>query len=163
MLDALATQFFEPLDSLSAIDAVIRIVASLVLGGIIGFEREMATKPAGLRTHMMVTVAACLFTLLAFELIEIDTSERDHIRTDPIRVIEAVTSGVAFLAAGSIFTAKDKVRGLTTGAGLWLGGAVGVACGLGKLSLALLATLTTLVILWVFRLVLATAGVKERR
>ncbi len=110
---------------------------------------------------MMVTVAACLFTLLAFELMEIDTDERSHVRTDPIRVIEAVTAGVAFLAAGSIFTAGDKVKGLTTGASLWLGGAVGVACGVGRLTLALIATATTLIVLWLLRRLLARTGLRK--
>jgi putative Mg2+ transporter-C (MgtC) family protein len=156
MMQELLSEFGEPLSAISWQVATLRIVFALFLGGIIGWEREMATKPAGLRTHMMVTAAACLFTLLAFELMEIDTADRDHVRTDPIRVIEAVTAGVAFLAAGSIFTSGDKVRGLTTGAGLWLGGAVGVACGLGRLTLALIATGATLLVLWLLRRVLAS-------
>ena len=163
MIDALLNDLSQPLESLEWQVAAMRIVAALVLGAMIGWEREVAHKPAGLRTHMMVTVAACLFTILAFELVEIDTESREHIRTDPIRVIEAVTAGVAFLAAGAIFTAGDKVRGLTTGAGLWLGGAVGVACGLGKLTLAAIATLITLVVLWLMRKALAAIGAKKPR
>ncbi len=163
MIGTLLSDLSQPLDSVSWQTALTRIVAALVLGGIIGWERELATKPAGLRTHMMVTVAACLFTILAFELVEMDTQNREHIRTDPIRVIEAVTAGVAFLAAGSIFTSGDKVRGLTTGASLWLGGAVGVSCGLGKLTLAFIATAATLVVLWLLRRALALIGIKEKR
>ena len=163
MIDTLMADLLQPLDSLSWQTALARIAAALLFGGVIGWEREHASKPAGLRTHMMVSVASCLFTILAFELVEIDTENREHIRTDPIRLIEAVTAGVAFLAAGSIFTAGDKVRGLTTGASLWLGGAVGVSCGLGKMSLAFIATATTLIVLWLLKRALASSSLTDER
>ena len=131
--------------------AALRLGAAVLLGGIIGWEREVHAKPAGLRTHMAVALGACLFTLLGFEIMAEAANRGDHVRADPVRIIEAVTSGVAFLAAGTIFTAHDKVRGLTTGAGMWVAGAIGVACGLGQITLAAIVSVLTVFVLWVLR------------
>lgn len=151
MWESIASEFADPFVATTWQVALVRMTAALLLGGIIGWERETRHKPAGLRTHMMVALAACLFTLLTFELVELEFGSPQTLRTDPIRLIEAITAGVAFLAAGSIFTAQDKVRGLTTGAGLWLAGAIGVSCGLGRLGLAAMAAALTLVVLWLLR------------
>jgi putative Mg2+ transporter-C (MgtC) family protein len=102
---------------------------------------------------MMISVAACLFALLTIGLMKDSSIAGDSIRKDPIRLIEAVTAGVAFLAAGTIFTSGDRVRGLTTGAGMWMAGAIGAACGLGYLGLAVLAAVMALLVLWAIRLV----------
>ena len=108
----------------------IRLAIAAVLGAIIGFEREMNTAEAGLRTHILVSVAAALFTILAFEIFHTieGTGQRN---SDPIRAVEAVTAGIAFLGAGAIFRSGAGVQGLTTGAGMWLAGAVGLATALG--------------------------------
>jgi putative Mg2+ transporter-C (MgtC) family protein len=106
----------------------IRLTIAAVLGAIIGFERELNTAEAGLRTHILVATAAALFTILTFEIFHTLDSEA---RADPIRAIEAVTAGIAFLGAGAIFRSGGGVHGLTTGAGMWLAGAVGVATALG--------------------------------
>jgi len=137
--------------------SVFRLLAAALLGGAIGLERELLRKPAGLRTHILVALGACLFCLLTFEIMVAARSEGDaQTSTDPIRIIEAVTAGVAFLAAGTIFTSGGSVTGLTTGAGMWMAGAIGVACGIGQLMLALLATVIVLVVLvavrWLERL-----------
>jgi putative Mg2+ transporter-C (MgtC) family protein len=134
-----------------AADWVIRLVAGAALGGCIGLERELRAHPAGLRTHMLVGLAASLFTLVA-----VDLAQRLHVGTDasgvdPLRAIEAVTAGVAFIAAGAIIRSGDKVRNLTTGAGMWLAGAVGLATGAGYIGLAATATALALVILTVMR------------
>lgn len=130
-----------------------RMLAALALGGAIGFEREWHHKPAGLRTHMLIAVAASLFALIALELVDISRSEgaASGARSDIVRLIGAVTSGVAFLAAGTIITSGGRVRGLTTGASMWLAGAVGLACGTGRIGLGALATGITVTVLWVFR------------
>jgi putative Mg2+ transporter-C (MgtC) family protein len=108
----------------------IRLLLAALFGGMIGFEREGANGPAGLRTHILIAVAACLFTLLAFEIYEIALAGGSN-NPDPIRAVEATTAGIAFLGAGAIFQARGNVRGLTTGAGMWLAGAVGVSTALG--------------------------------
>jgi putative Mg2+ transporter-C (MgtC) family protein len=121
--------------------AATRLLVAIVLGGIIGFEREVNARSAGLRTHILISMGACLFALLTFEIIEFSvTIEGDH-TADPLRLISSVTSGVAFLAAGSIIVTGGKVHGLTTGAGMWMAGAIGLACGIGKVGLALMACL----------------------
>jgi putative Mg2+ transporter-C (MgtC) family protein len=151
MWETVAAEFTPLLSEVSWQIAILRLGAAVVLGGIIGWEREVHSKPAGLRTHMAVALGACMFTLLGFEIVAESANGGDHVRADPVRIIEAVTAGVAFLAAGTIFTAHDRVKGLTTGAGMWLAGAIGVACGLGQLTLAAVASVLTLFVLWALR------------
>lgn len=124
-----------------------RLSAALLLGGVIGWERERRVKPAGLRTHMLISMAAALFILISQELVTMDFGGKGQMRPDPLRLIEAVTAGVAFLAAGAIFTAGGKVQNLTTGAGMWMAGAIGVACGAGRLPLALMATVIVVTVM----------------
>lgn len=108
----------------------IRLLIAALLGAMIGFEREFNTAEAGLRTHILVSVAAALFTILAFEIFHaIEAS--NGTQADPIRAVEAVTAGIAFLGAGAIFRSGAGIQGLTTGAGMWLAGAVGLATALG--------------------------------
>lgn len=112
----------------------IRLLLAALFGALIGFEREINTAEAGLRTHILVAVAACLFTILAFEIFH--TIATTGTQSDPIRAVEAVTAGIAFLGAGAIFRSGAGVRGITTGAGMWLAGAVGVATALGHYIIA---------------------------
>ena len=137
--DALA-EFQNPFSVVPVGAAMARLLTAVVLGGLIGIEREWRHKPAGLRTHILVCVAACLFVILGLEISQLDFGQDDQQRQDPLRMIEAVTAGVAFLAAGLIFTAKGQVKNVTTGASLWLAGAVGLGCGAGQMPLAALAT-----------------------
>lgn len=148
MLDLLKSEFLDSFTATPVSVAFLRLMSAMVLGGLIGWERERHEKSAGLRTHIMIALAACLFTLIAFDLMELPRNDEDVLRTDPLRLIEAVTSGVAFLAAGSIITQGVKVKGLTTGAGMWLAGAIGLTCGIGNIPLAALATTLALVVLW---------------
>lgn len=125
-----------------------RLLVAAVLGALIGLEREIKKHPAGLRTHMLVSTAAAAFTVMTFEIYHemVDLSADTIARLDPIRVIEAVTAGVAFLAAGAIIRSGTDIKGLTTGAGLWMAGAIGVAAGSGFFSVAVMATVLVLVI-----------------
>jgi putative Mg2+ transporter-C (MgtC) family protein len=123
----------------------IRLLVSAVLGGAIGFERQMHPSDAGLRTYIMVSVAAALYSELTFELF--DRIGGPSSRADPGRAIQAVTAGIAFLGAGAIFRYGRDVKGLTTSAGLWLAGAVGIATALGYYPLALSATVLALIVL----------------
>jgi putative Mg2+ transporter-C (MgtC) family protein len=112
----------------------VRLLLAALLGGLLGLEREAARKNAGLRTHMLVSVGAALFVLVA---------ERSGIEPgDLSRVIQGVIAGVGFLCAGAILKSanKDQVHGLTTSAGLWMTAAIGVAAGLGRDGLAVLCT-----------------------
>lgn len=125
----------------------LRLGAAVLFGGMIGIEREVNAEGAGLRTHILVSLAACLFALIAFEMLADPTGKG----SDPLRLIEAVTAGVAFLAAGSIITSGGKVRGLTTGAGMWMAGAAGLACGVGNIALGAMASVTAVTVLWIFQ------------
>ena len=131
---------------------VLRCAAASLLGLVIGFEREARERPAGLRTHMLTSLAAALFTLIAVELIAAFGADDEVTQLDPIRVVEAVTTGVAFIAAGAIIQARGDVRGLTTGAGMWLAGAVGLACGAGFLTIAMIGTGLGIIILFPLRM-----------
>ena len=123
-----------------------RLLLATLYGAVIGFEREWRNRPAGLRTHILVCVAAATFGILTIEIVHAPMFAQDSVKVDPIRVVEAVTAGVAFLAAGSILFSRGEVHGLTTGAGMWLAGAIGVACGLGLWQVAGFATLIVLVV-----------------
>ena len=128
-------------------EAFVRMLAAVIVGGIVGFDRELRNKPAGLRTHILVSLAAALFTLITFELHHAVVSGNSRTTADPIRIIEAVTAGVAFLAAGAIIQSRGNVQGLTTGANMWMAGALGVACGAGDYTLAVFGTIFAVIVL----------------
>ena len=147
LIDLIRAEFSGSFDATPPAIVALRLLAALILGGVIGIEREVNSDGAGLRTHILVSLAACLFALLAFEMLADPTGEG----SDPLRLIEAVTAGVAFLAAGSIITSGGKIKGLTTGAGMWMAGAIGLACGVGNIALAAMASVLAVIVLWVFR------------
>lgn len=138
-----------------------RLLLASIFGAAIGFEREWRNRPAGLRTHILVCVAAATFGILTIEIVHAPMFLQDSVRVDPIRVVEAVTAGVAFLAAGSILFSRGEVHGLTTGAGMWLSGAIGVACGLGLWQVAALGTLLVLVVAGLLYSFAAKSGIRE--
>ena len=128
-----------------------RLLLAMLFGAAIGFEREWRNRPAGLRTHILVCVAAATFAILTIEIIHApvfgSAALGDAVKVDPVRVVEAVTAGVAFLAAGVVIFTKGQVHGLTTGAGMWLAGAIGLACGLGLWQIAAFSALIALIVL----------------
>lgn len=124
-----------------------RMVMACIFAFAIGFDREYRGRPAGLRTNMLTALAASAFALIAIEMIHAMGDESEKTQLDPIRVVEAVTAGVAFLAAGTIIQSRGDVKGLTTGAGMWLSGAIGLACGAGFLAVGFIATLLAVFIL----------------
>lgn len=126
---------------------VLRLGGAALLCALIGLEREAGHKPAGLRTHILVGLAAAVYTLIMLELLGRADSYPGIARIDPVRLIQAVSGGVAFLAAGLIVFTQGRVRGLTTGAGMWLSASVGLAAGLGLWALAALATLLALIVI----------------
>jgi putative Mg2+ transporter-C (MgtC) family protein len=115
------------------------IVLAMLLGGAIGFEREAADKPAGLRTHMLVAGSAAMLTGLGSVMVTRLGVDQSVISADPIRIIEAVITGITFLGAGTIIRNRDsenKIEGLTTAASLLLAAALGVAIALQQFVLA---------------------------
>jgi putative Mg2+ transporter-C (MgtC) family protein len=113
----------------------LRLIVAMAFGAVIGIQRERAGKPAGLRTHMLVSSGAAIFVMAAGEF---------GMNSDSVsRVIQGLVTGIGFLGAGAILKLQDKgrVEGLTTAAGIWITAALGVAVGLGRFGLALVATL----------------------
>lgn len=132
--------------------SLLRVLTATALGAAVGWEREKAERPAGLRTHMTVALAAALFTSLS-DRIARTSPELEWIRIDPTRVLDAVVTGVSFLGAGTIFSARHgaTVKGLTTAASLLATAAVGVATALGSYLLAVGCTGLLLVVLGLVR------------
>ena len=128
--------------------ATLRLVLAIFLGGLLGYEREVKGKAAGVRTHMLVCLGASVFVML----LELDGADHDAMS----RVIQGVVAGIGFLCAGTILRGEDiaDVKGLTTAAGLWATAAIGVAVGLGHEATAVLGTLMALLILHVMPLLL---------
>ena len=123
-----------------------RLVEAALLAGVLGSERERAGKSAGLRTHMLVGIAAALYTGLA----EVASVELGAGRSDPLRAIQAVAMGIGFLGGGIIFVNRnDRVQGLTTAASIWATAAMGVAAGLGHFRLAAGVTVLLAIVLHV--------------
>jgi putative Mg2+ transporter-C (MgtC) family protein len=126
-------------------EIAIRLGLAVILGGMIGWEREHVGKPAGLRTNMMVALGAATFTLTANVLVPLAPA------SDSTRIVAGIAMGIGFLGAGSILKVEGGIRGLTTAAGIWVVGAVGAACGAGAYSVAGTATVIGLVILVILR------------
>ena len=128
-------------DSSGFATVMVRVFAAALLGAIVGIQREKAGKPAGFRTHMIVSFATAIVVLAC------SGSGMDMAGLS--RVIQGIVTGIGFVGAGSILKLDEerKIKGLTTAAGLWLTAAIGVACGLGTLGLALIGTVFTLIIL----------------
>jgi putative Mg2+ transporter-C (MgtC) family protein len=126
----------------------LRLGLAALFGAIIGIDREWRNKPAGIRTHMMVSLAAAAFTVITMETFEvIRQGDAKGLSSDPLRLVEAITAGVAFLGAGAIIQSRGNVEGITTGSGIWLAGAVGYAAGAGYFVLAAIASVFAVIIL----------------
>lgn len=120
------------------VEMLIRILLSALLGAIIGFERQLSERPAGLRTHMLVSIGATIFTMLSIT---------GFPGADPARVASYVVMGIGFIGAGTVLQTKDKVVGLTTAASLWLMASIGMLVGTGFYLLAVITTVLVFVIL----------------
>ncbi len=141
VVDALRDEFSDIPDAGSFARIALRLLLAAVLGGLLGYERERQGKAAGVRTHMLVALGAAIFVLVP---------ERAGVAgSDLTRVVQGVIAGIGFLGAGSIIKDREanSVRGLTTAAGIWLTAAVGVACGMGRETTAVLSALLALGIL----------------
>jgi len=129
---------------------LLRVVAAVVLGGVVGMQREQAGKPAGVRTHMLVCLGTAVVVVACAGMgMQFDAQSR---------VIQGIVTGIGFIGAGSILKLNEErdIQGLTTAAGLWMTAAIGIACGAGTLGIALIGAVLTLI-------VLALAGVIENR
>jgi putative Mg2+ transporter-C (MgtC) family protein len=124
------------------LEHVVRILVAVVLGGLIGFERELQDKPAGFRTIILICVGACVFTILSEVL--------GGPELQGTRIAAQVVTGIGFLGAGAILRDRQAVFGLTTAATIWAVAAIGMAAGFGRLGLAAFGTVVILIALWIF-------------
>lgn len=118
-------------------EILLRLILATLAGGLIGLEREVVHKPAGIRTHMLVSLGSALFVLVTLTTIPSEVA----------RIIAGIATGIGFLGAGTIFKAKNEVQGLTTAASVWTVAAVGIAIGLGYYLMTIIAAALILIIL----------------
>lgn len=129
-------------------DPLFRLLLASLLGGVIGWERFVDHKPAGLRTHTLVCLGSAAFVLASEQLLR----EAGANIADVTRVVQGVVTGIGFIGAGTILQTRDgTVRGLTTAATIWLVSGIGVAVGLGDLKIGIVSTLISIVVLRGFR------------
>lgn len=129
-----------------------KLIGAIVVGGVIGLERSYHGRPAGFRTHTLVSLASSLLMLVTMTQWEwLPGNVGDTIRTDPTRMAQGIMTGIGFLGAGVIFKEGLSVRGLTTSASIWMTAAIGILMGIGFYMPAIIATLLTLGTLSVFR------------
>ena len=131
---------------ISDADVTLRLAAAAALGSFVGFERERLLWAAGIRTHMLVSVGACLLMIVSAYGFE-HALLTPHVVLDPSRIAAQVVTGIGFLGAGSILLRGQVVRGLTTAASIWTVAAIGLACGGGLFFAAIISTGMILAIL----------------
>ena len=130
---------------------LIAMLVSTALGTLVGLERQLGRKPAGLRTHALVCLGSTMFVLVTSHAVRDLAGSDVHIQLDPTRMIHGVITGVGFLGAGSILRTEGYVHGLTTAASIWMVAAIGVAAGVHAYPLATIGTVLALVVLEGFR------------
>jgi putative Mg2+ transporter-C (MgtC) family protein len=126
---------------ISDLELVARLLLAALLGATVGFEREARQKSAGLRTNTLIAVGSALFTLISLELAE------GNLGADPTRIAAQIVTGIGFLGAGAIMRTSGNIQGLTTAATVWVNAAIGMAAGAGRYTLAVAATVITIVVL----------------
>jgi putative Mg2+ transporter-C (MgtC) family protein len=133
-------------------DLLLRILLGTVLGAVIGYERRMHGRPAGLRTHLIVALASSTFMVVSTHFVYFQTYKAgDLVAVDPSRIAASVVTGVGFLGGGAILRTGVNVQGLTTAAGLWLVAAIGLSAGAGMYVVSLFSTLLGVVALTLLR------------
>jgi len=133
----------------SQLEIAFQLILATILGGILGFERKRKGKEAGLQTYSLVTLGACVFTLINNALF-VFFNDKPGSFFDPSRIILAVATGIGFIGAGMVIYKKPHLEGVTTAAGLWTTAAIGVAVGIRLYFLAVVATILTLIIFFLF-------------
>jgi len=131
--------------NLGAGQVLLRLALAAALGTAVGFERELRDREAGMRTHLLVALGSCLFTLVsAYGFHEFLTAGGNIVRADPARIAAQIVTGIGFLGAGAIIREGLSVRGLTTAGSLWVVAAIGMASGAGYYTAAIFTTVLTL-------------------
>lgn len=139
---------------------ILRLSLATLLGAVIGVEREYHAKEAGIRTHLLVALGACLFMIISVYGFDF-MLDHEHVSFDPSRIASQVVTGIGFIGAGTIILQKQMVRGLTTAAGLWVTAAIGLACGNGMYLVAIVTTAIVLLSLGLINVYLPYFSQKE--
>jgi putative Mg2+ transporter-C (MgtC) family protein len=130
---------------ISAFSIIGRLVLAVIIGGLIGFEREVQRRSAGLRTHILVSLGSCLIMLTSLYVFDI---YKGSAALDPARIAAGVITGIGFLGAGAIIRSGEVVKGLTTAASLWLVAGIGLGIGCGFYMASLVTAILTIVVLF---------------
>lgn len=133
----------------SNLHIIARLFLSIVLGGLVGIERQWRHRTAGLRTHILVCLGSCLIMLTSLYVFDIYKDQTSSI--DPSRIAAGVVTGIGFLGAGAIIVQRGGVKGLTTAASIWVVSAIGLAVGCGFIIAAIFSTALTLIALFLLR------------
>ena len=129
---------------------IYRLSLTVLLSGVIGLERQVQRRHAGLRTHILLALGSCLIMLTSLYVFDI---YKDITKLDPARIAAGVITGIGFLGAGTIIRDNEGIRGLTTAASLWVVSGIGLAVGCGFCNAAIYSTVLTLIVLFVLRYV----------
>jgi putative Mg2+ transporter-C (MgtC) family protein len=121
------------------VEQILRLLLAAAMGALIGLERDLRDKPAGIRTHMLVCIGSCILTLVSIYDFPMDTA----------RIAAGIVTGIGFLGAGAIIGGSDGVHGLTTAGGIWVTAAVGLALGTGSYVIAAVSTFIVVVVLFI--------------
>ena len=135
---------------LSDSQIIYRLSLTVLLSGVIGLERQVQKRHAGLRTHILLALGSCLIMLTSLYVFDI---YKDITKVDPARIAAGVITGIGFLGAGTIIRDNEGIRGLTTAASLWVVSGIGLAVGCGFCNAAVYSTVLTLIVLFVLRYV----------
>ena len=135
---------------LSDSQIIYRLSLTVLLSGVIGLERQVQRRHAGLRTHILLALGSCLIMLTSLYVFDI---YKDITKLDPARIAAGVITGIGFLGAGTIIRDNEGIRGLTTAASLWVVSGIGLAVGCGFCNAAIYSTVLTLIVLFVLRYV----------
>jgi putative Mg2+ transporter-C (MgtC) family protein len=130
-------------------ESIVRLVLAVALSSVVGIDRELRHKPLGLRTNMMVALGAGSFSLMALKLVDLLQGSPSVVQIDPVRVMEAIVGAIGFLGAAAIIQGRFEIVGATTGASIWVVGALGMACGFGFYALAVAISVVGLLVLTV--------------
>jgi len=132
------------------LEMVIRLLLTTILSGLVGLERQVHRRDAGLRTHILVALGSCLIMLTSMYVFDI---YKDAVSLDPARIAAGVITGIGFLGAGAIIREPERVKGLTTAASLWVVAGIGLAVGIGFNKVAIYTTILVLIVLHFLRYV----------
>lgn len=134
-----------------SLETLSSLILAIALGAVVGIQREKAHRPAGLRTHMLVSLGSCLFTIVSISF-----------SLDPARIAAGIVAGIGFIGAGTIWAEKDKVKGITTAASLWATAAIGLTTGIGDYPLSITVTALVFLILST-KIILKKLGLERDR